>query len=117
MQFAVELYETSGGHGVVEEELEAVGRQSPALHALLVAGLNKLRRREYHRPPLCMPVEEGLFELRVGCTNIARAIWFFCRGRRVIVVRCCVKKTQRTPRAEIELARKRMHDYESRCGG
>ena len=117
MQFTVEFYETSGGRVVVEEELQAIERQSPILHVLLVAGLNKLRNREYHRPPLCMPVEGGLFELRVGHANIARAMWFFRRGQRVIVVGCFVKKTQRTPRAEVEVARERMRDYIARCDG
>jgi phage-related protein len=55
-----------------------------------------------------------LFELRVGRKDIARAAWFFQAGQRIIVARCFVKKTQKTPPAELALARKRMAEYLSR---
>lgn len=111
LQFSIELYETAEGHQVVEEELEALERRSPTLHALLIAGLNKLRQREYHRPPLSAPLGDGLFELRVGGRDIARAVWFFQSGGRIVVVRCFVKKSQKTPQRELQLARARMTDY------
>ena len=114
MEFAIELYEAAGGRAVVEEELEAIERRSPILHDLLVAGLTKLRQREYHRPPLCEPLGGGLFELRVGRKDIARAAWFFREQHRIVVVRCFVKKTQKTPEGEIALARGRMVDYRGR---
>lgn len=114
MDFSIELYETPDGRPVVEEELEAIERSVPVLHDLLVAGMNKLRRREYHRPPLCESLGGGLFELRVGRKDIARAAWFFRAGQRIVVVRCFVKKSPKTPSAELELARKRMTEYVSR---
>ncbi len=114
MEFTVELYETPDGRPVVEEELDAIEHTIPVLYDLLVAGLNKLRRREYHRPPLCESLGGGLFELRVGRKDIARAAWFFQAGQRVVVVRCFVKKTLKTPPGELELARQRMADYMGR---
>ena len=39
-----------------------------------------------------------------GRDGIARALYVTAIGRRVVVVRAFVKKTRRTPRAEIELA-------------
>ncbi len=46
-----------------------------------------------------------LWELRLtGRGGIARALYFTAIGRRVVVVRAFVKKTQKTPHAEIELA-------------
>lgn len=111
MEFSVELYETPEGRLVVEEELEAIERATPVLYDLLLAGLAKLRLREHHRPPLCEPLGGGLFELRVGRRDIARAAWFFQAGQRIVVVRCFVKKSPRTPPGELELARKRMAEY------
>jgi phage-related protein len=111
MEFTVEFYETPNGHPVVEEELETVERSMPVLYDLLVAGLSKLRRREYHRPPLCEPLGAGLFELRVGRKDIARAVWFFQTGQRIVVVRCFVKKSPKTPPGELVLAQKRMAEY------
>lgn len=111
MEFTVELYETPDQKPIVEDELDAIERTIPVLYDLLVAGLNKLRRREYHRPPLCEPLGDGLFELRVGRKDIARAAWFFQAGQRIVVVRCFVKKSQKTPANELELARRRMAEY------
>lgn len=54
---------------------------------------------------------EGLFELRLkGRDGIARV--FFCAliGRRVMMLHSFVKKSQKTPAREIELARKRMKE-------
>lgn len=114
MDFAIELYETVDGRPVVQEELQAIERRMPVLHDLLVAGLNKLRNREYHRPPLSAPLGGGLFELRVGHKDIARAAWFFQEGQRIIVVHCFVKKSQRTPAEDLRLAQARMADYRQR---
>ena len=53
-------------------------------------------------------LEGKLWELRLtGRDGIARALYVTAIGRRVIVVRAFVKKTQKTPRPEIELALRR----------
>ena len=54
---------------------------------------------------------DGLFELRLkGAEGIARV--FFCAliGRRVMMLHSFVKKSQKTPAREIEVARKRMKE-------
>src|SRR3954466_13284124 len=56
-------------------------------------------------------LEGKLWELRLtGRDGIARALYITAIGRRVVVVRAFVKKTQKTPRAEIELALRRAKD-------
>jgi phage-related protein len=53
-------------------------------------------------------VRGKLWELRLtGRDGIARALHVMAIGRRVVVVRAFVKKTQKTPRSEIELALQR----------
>lgn len=53
-------------------------------------------------------LEGKLWELRmIGRDGIARAIYVTAAGRRVVVVRVFVKKTQKTPPRELELARQR----------
>lgn len=50
-----------------------------------------------------------LWEMRMkGKDGIARAIYFAATGRRLVVVRVFVKKTQKTPNREIDLAIERM---------
>ena len=54
---------------------------------------------------------DGLFELRLkGVEGIARV--FFCTlvGRRIMMLHSFIKKTQKTPLREIEIARRRMKD-------
>lgn len=111
MEFFIELYEAPDGRPVVARELDELEQDNPTLHVLLVAGINKLRRREYHRPPLCEPLGDGLFEVRVGRKDIARAAWFYMQGQRIVVVRCFVKKTRKTPAQEMELAQRRRTEY------
>src|SRR6202051_2123415 len=58
-------------------------------------------------------LEGKLWELRLaGRDGIARALYITAIGRRVVVVRAFVKKTQQTPRAEIELALRRAKDIQ-----
>jgi phage-related protein len=53
-------------------------------------------------------LEGKLWELRLtGRDGIARALYVTAVGRRVVVVRAFVKKTQKTPRSEIEIALQR----------
>ena len=62
-------------------------------------------------PPHTDAFGDGLVELRLkGQDGIARV--FFCTlvGRRVMMLHSFVKKTQKTPPREIELARNRMKE-------
>lgn len=53
-------------------------------------------------------LEDKLWELRLtGRDGIARALCVTAIGQRVVVVRAFVKKSQKTPRSEIELALRR----------
>jgi phage-related protein len=53
-------------------------------------------------------LEDKLWELRItGRDGISRAIYVTAAGRRVVVVRVFVKKTQKTPEHELKLARLR----------
>ena len=54
------------------------------------------------------PLGDSLWELRItGRDGIARAIYVTASGQRVVIVRIFVKKTQKTPHRELELARQR----------
>ncbi len=54
-----------------------------------------------------------LWELRMaGRDGISRAIYVTAAGRRVVVVRVFIKKTQKTPPRELEIARQRAKEVE-----
>lgn len=70
-------------------------------------------------PDLGMPhtrhMGKGLVELRMkGADGIARA--FFCTmvGRRIVILHVFVKKSQKTPRRELDIARRRLKELVSR---
>ena len=57
------------------------------------------------REPYVKHLEGRLWEMRIkGKDGIARAIYVTVTGRRIVVLRVFTKKTEKTPRREIELA-------------
>ncbi len=65
------------------------------------------------REPQVKHLEAKLWEIRlVGRDGIARALYVTATGKRIVVVRAFVKKTQKTPRAEIELALRRAKEVQ-----
>jgi phage-related protein len=64
--------------------------------------------------PHTAPMGDGLFELRIhGQDGIARV--FFCTkvGRKIIMLHCFIKKTQKTPKRELDTARTRMNEVKN----
>jgi phage-related protein len=60
------------------------------------------------RQPYVKHLQGPLWEMRMkGRDGIARAVYVTATGRRIVIVRVFAKKTQRTPRREIELALRR----------
>lgn len=59
----------------------------------------------------------GIFELRVGSTNIARVFWFYQPGQRTILTNGYVKKSQKLDSGELATAREYKRDWEARRGG
>ncbi len=60
------------------------------------------------REPHVKHLRGSLWEMRLtGKDGISRALYVTAVGRRIVVVRVFVKKTQKTPSREIELALKR----------
>lgn len=58
-------------------------------------------------------LEGKLWELRLtGKSGISRAIYVTAGGRRVVILRAFVKKAQKTPSRELELARQRAKEVE-----
>jgi phage-related protein len=43
-----------------------------------------------------------------GKDGIGRELYCTAKGRRVVILRCFVKKTNKTPRQELEIAEERM---------
>ena len=115
MHVDVEFYTTIDGQKPAKEFLIKL---NPKMRAKLIKTIELL---ESNGPDLRMPYSEylgnGIFELRakVG-SDISRELYFFFSGKKAILTNGFVKKTQKTPKKELELAMKYKHDYESRKG-
>src|SRR5437667_7229288 len=114
MEFTVEFYETDAGRRPVQEFLDALKTSDPDDFAVVLAGLAKLRHRQYHREPLTKALGDGLFELRhVGKLN-TRVLWFFMKGRRIVAVHGIRNKGQAIPSRDLATARARVTDWLTR---
>ena len=115
MDFVVEFYETEAGSCPVQEFLDGLKVSDPDDFAAVVAGLAKLRNRQYHREPLSKAIGNGLFELRhVGKLN-SRVLWFFSKNRRIVAVHAIRNKGQSIPARDIHTAQERMRDWRTRA--
>lgn len=73
-----------------------------------IVDLIKTHGLEELREPYVKHLEGKLWEMRMkGRDGIARAAYVTASGRRVVVVHVFVKKTEKTPRREIETALRR----------
>jgi phage-related protein len=99
-------------NAVVDEEIRALppdmqGRLLRFAETIEQAGFEALPREAVRH------LEGKLWELRMsGRDGISRAIYVTAAGRRVVVVRVFIKKTQKTPPRELEIARQRAKEVQ-----
>jgi toxin-antitoxin system, toxin component, relE family len=75
---------------------------------LRIAALIRENGLERTGMPYVRHLQDKLWEMRGrGKDGIARSIYIAVSGRRVVIVRSFVKKTQQTPKEEIKIALKR----------
>ncbi len=61
--------------------------------------------------PHTKPIEGGLFELRIkGKEGIARIFYCTRVGKRIVMLHMFVKKTQKTPKKELQMAIRKMKE-------
>jgi phage-related protein len=111
VDFTVEFYVTAAGSCPVQKFLDELKASDPGDFVAMLAGLQKIRNSQYHRPPLCKALGDDLFELRhVGKLN-TRILWFFMKGRRIIAVHGIRNKGQAIPKRDLQTARERRKDW------
>lgn len=113
MAFSVEYYETEDGQRPAEEFILA---QDFKMQAKLFMMLEFLEEKgPALREPYSKSLEDGIFEIRAKHgSDITRVLYFFFVGRKVILTNGFVKKTQKTPKREIERAKRYRADYQLR---
>ena len=97
----------------VDQELQALPADMRA-RFVRICGLISAVGLDRMGAPHIRHLNSPLWEMRItGRSGISRAIYVTTRGKRVIVVRVFVKKTQRTPKREIALALQRAREIAS----
>lgn len=70
------------------------------------------------KEPYTKQIRDKIREIRIKDKQVAvRVLYFTFTGRRFILLHGFVKKAEKTPEKEIEIAEKRMIDFLQRCGG
>jgi phage-related protein len=96
----------------VRDELDALPPDMQARFRRIVELIQGYGLERVHEPHL-KHLEGPLWEMRMkGKDGISRAVYVTAKGRRVVVVRVFVKKTQKTPRREIEIALARAQEVQ-----
>ena len=94
------------------DELNALPRDMRAKFEHIVTLVREFGLEQV-REPYIKHLEGKLWEMRLkGRDGISRALYITVRKKRVVVVRVFVKKTQKTPRREIQLALARAKEIE-----
>jgi len=93
--------------------LEEAILQLPA--GFLARFLRYAERMEVYGPDLGMPhtraMGRGLFELRLkAAEGIARVFYCTVVGQQIVMLHQFTKKSEKTPRKELEIARRRMEE-------
>lgn len=67
------------------------------------------------REPYVKHIDGELWELRIKfASDISRIFYFTWNSETIVLLHGFIKKTQKTPPAEIKTAQKRLKDYKSR---
>ena len=109
----IDFYVTESGKCPVEE---FIGSLEPKMQAKVLRTIDLLEANGTDlREPYSKSVGGGIFELRIKQgSDISRVLYFFFAGNMAILTNGFMKKSQRTPPGEKELAKKYRDDYERR---
>ncbi len=114
-KFSVEFYTKENGEKPAKAFLM---RTDKKMRAKLLGILELLEDYGNQiREPYSKHLEDGIFEVRGKLGNdISRVLYFFYYGNHIILTNGFVKKTQKTPKKEIEIAKKYRKDFLERMG-
>ncbi len=109
----VEFYKTPDGEQPIDNFLDSLNGKMAAK----IVGLLKILEEKGTelRKPYTKYLKDGIFELRCKFgTDITRVLFFFYEDGKIVVTNGFVKKSQKTPKGEIVLAKRRRLDWINR---
>ncbi len=114
--WSIVFYTEPSGSDPVAEFLRSLDLRTQARFEWSMEQL--LVRNVQAREPLVKHLDGPIWELRrESNTNIFRLLYAFLPGRRILILHGFQKKTQKTPRREIDLAQTRLTRFLAHEGG
>lgn len=115
MDYYIRFYEKENGEKPAEDFLFSLNDK---MHVKIIRNLQLLREfGPALREPYSKALKNGIFEIRAKqSSDITRILYFFCVGHEIVLTNGFVKKTQKTPQGEIELAEKFREDFLKKRG-
>jgi len=112
-EFEAIFYDLPDGREPAKEFIDSLDIKMRAKMVRAIALLQK--NGTSLREPYSKPLEDGIFEVRakVG-TDISRVLYFFFVGHKIVLTNGFIKKTQKTPPAEIARAKAYRKEYLNR---
>lgn len=109
----IEFYALPDGTEPVKDFLLSLDKK---MRAKMICAIELLEANGWEtREPASKYLGDGIFELRAQFgNNITRVLYFFFSGNKAVLTNGFIKKTQKTPKKEIETAMKYRADYSSR---
>ena len=109
--YEIIFYETEDGKCPVEDFLDGL---EPKMMAKVLRTINLLETNGCMlREPYSKSIGDGILELRTKLgSNVTRVLYFFVSGKKAILTNGFIKKTDETPKSEIDTAKKYRDDYE-----
>lgn len=111
--FDIIFYDKPDGTEPVKEFLDSLDVK---MRAKMLRTIVMLQKNGYElREPYSKALNDGIIELRakVG-SDISRVLYFFVVGRKVVLTNGFIKKAQKTPKEELERAKRYKAEYLSR---
>lgn len=107
MNYSIDFYNTDVENDILALPPTLLARYFSLADRMIVFGANL-------GEPHTKAFGDGLFELRLkGAKGIARVFYCTLVNRRIVMLHGFVKKTQKTPRRELQIAQQRLKDIKN----
>ena len=116
MNWTVEYYKDENGNEPVADFIDSLpmGTQAKVFRLIDLLGNYGVLLKE----PYTKQIRDKIRAIRIKDNRGAvRVLYFAFAGRRFVLLHGFVKKSEKTPQREIEIAEKRMTDFLQRYGG
>ena len=114
MQYHIEYVEIANGKHPFQEFVQGLSLPARAKVFETINYFVELKNQNLPiKEHLSKHIEDGIFELRISVSDsIIRTFYFYQKGAKIILTHGFIKKTQKTPKKEIERAKELRSLYE-----